>query len=246
MAAVTALKETALSLTRLAALALSLAFPQAAAAGTALVYDGPGLCDGCAEAAAAAVRLAGLDVVLAGPEALEADRLEGFDLVVVGGAEATMDIRRGMTKAQFRALRDYVRDGGRYLGLCAGAYLAGEVLDDAGRVPGLRLFDGDAYPASPYAARVEPVTWDGRVVALYTQEAAGFQLGPRFRGEIVATYADGAPAAILARAGAGAIGLSGPHPEATADWLEADGLAPAPLPGPALAAEFIAALMTLR
>jgi len=240
------LKGTALALTRLAALALALAFPQVAAAGTALVYDGPGLCDGCAEAAAAAVRLAGLDVVMAGPEALEPDRLQRFDLVVVGGAEATLDIRRGMTKAQFRALRNYVRDGGRYLGLCAGAYLAGAVLDDAGRVPGLRLFDGDAYPASPYAARVEPVTWNGRVVALYTQEAAGFELGSGFDGEIVATYADGSPAAVLARSGAGAIGLSGPHPEATADWLKADGLPPAPLPGPALAAEFIAALMALR
>ena len=98
------MKGTALSLTRLAALALSLAFPQAAVAGTALVYDGPGLCDGCVEAAAAAARLAGLDVVMAGPEALERDRLDGIDLVVVGGAEATVDIRRGMTKAQFRAL----------------------------------------------------------------------------------------------------------------------------------------------
>ena len=151
---------TVLSLPRLAALVLSLAFPQAAAAGTALVYDGPGLCEGCAEAAAAAVRQAGLKAVLAGPEALDPDRLEGFDLVVVGGAEATLDIRRGMSRAQFRALRNYVRGGGRYLGLCAGAYLAGEVLDDAGRVPGLRLFDGDAYPASPYAARVEPVMWE--------------------------------------------------------------------------------------
>lgn len=246
MAAVTILKGTALSLTRLAAFALSLAFPQAAAAATALVYDGPGICDGCAEAAAAAVRLAGLAVVMAGPEALNPSRLSEIDLVVVGGAEDTVDIRRGMTKAQFRALRDHVRGGGRYLGLCAGAYLAGDVLDDDGRVAGLRLFDGDAYPASPYAARVAPVTWRGKVVALYTQEAAGFQLGPHFQGEIVATYADGAPAAILARAGAGAIALSGPHPEATADWLEADGLPPATLPGPAFAAEFVAALIALR
>gem|GEM_PF-3132229 len=170
-----------MTLTRMAALLLSLIFPQAAAAEVALVYDGPGICDGCAQDAAAAVRLAGLTVFMAGPAALNPDRLGKVDLVVVGGAEDTVEIRRGMTKAQFRALREYVRGGGHYLGLCAGAYLAGDVLNDEGRVAGLRLFDGDAYPASPYAARVEPVTWRGKVVPFYTQEAAGFSSVPTFR-----------------------------------------------------------------
>lgn len=230
---------------RLTALLLALS-PFPALAQTALVYDGPGACDGCAEAAAEAVRLAGIEVVMAGAEALHPALLEGIDLVVVGGAEVTMDIRQDLTDAQFQALRDYVLGGGRYLGICAGAYLAGYSIDDEGRIPGLRLFDGETWPATPVPAEVVPVTWQGEVVPLYAQEAARFELGADFAGEVVATFADGAPAAILARSGEGAIALSGPHPEATAEWLEAGGLPPAALPGPALAADLVAALMALR
>jgi glutamine amidotransferase-like uncharacterized protein len=42
--------------------------------------------------------------------------------------------------------------------------------------------------------------------------------------ETVALYSDGSVAAVLAGYGKGKAFVSGPHPEATIDWLEEDGL----------------------
>lgn len=104
----------------------------------------------------------------------------------------------------------------------------------------------DAFAYSPFAARVETVTWQGQPLRMYTQEAPGFELDDDFAGKIVAHYADGTPAALLVRHGKGQVALSGPHPEATADWLAADNLPPEPLPGPDLAADFLRLAISRR
>jgi len=44
---------------------------------------------------------------------------------------------------------------------------------------------------------------------------------------VLATYDNGLPAAVVAPFGRGAVGVVGPHPEASADWYAAYGL---PLP----------------
>ncbi|MBB1497170.1 BPL-N domain-containing protein [Paracoccus sp. MC1862] len=208
-------------------------------AGTALVYDGPGTCDGCAEAMAETARRAGLTPRLVGPEGLDPRVLETAEVVIVGGGDDMDVLREGIGDRRLRGLADWVARGGRYMGVCAGGYLAGRTLDDAGEVPGPDLIQGDSVTSTPFAARVETVTWRGRKLRMYTQEAPGFELDDDFAGEVVARYADGTPAALLVPHGKGLVAVSGPHPEATADWLEGDGLPPEPLPGPDFAAEFL-------
>lgn len=206
---------------------------------TALVYDGPGTCDGCAEAMAEAARRAGLTPRLVGPEGLDPRVLETAEVVIVGGGDDMDVLREGIGDRRLQGLADWVAQGGRYMGVCAGGYLAGRTLDDAGEVPGPDLIQGDSVTATPLAARVETVTWRGRKLRMYTQEAPGFELDDDFAGEVVARYADGTPAALLVPYGEGLVAVSGPHPEATADWLEGDGLPLEPLPGPDFAAEFL-------
>jgi hypothetical protein len=41
---------------------------------------------------------------------------------------------------------------------------------------------------------------------------------------VLATYGNGLPAAVIAPFGAGAVGVVGPHPEATPDWFSDVGL----------------------
>ena len=223
---------------------LALAAPAVAGeTGTALVYRGPGACAGCPEAAAAIARDAGLGVAFIGPAEVTPGRLRGAAVYVQGGGEDSLILRAALGPEGMAAIADYVRAGGRYWGLCAGAYLAGDSLDDAGIVPGLRLFAGDAVPYSPQAARVETVIWQGAPQPLYLQEAPAFDLAPEAGATIIARYAGGAVAAFQAPAGRGWIALSGPHPEATPDWLADDGLPDQPLAPPVLATLMLQALL---
>ncbi len=128
-------------------------------------------------------------------------------------------------------LRNFVQGGGRYLGFCLGGYLAGAT-------PGFGLLPGDTdqYIASRGARTrsdadtVLTVQWDGHDRAMFFQDGPCFLLdsdqGP---ADVVARYENGLPAAVVAPFGSGAVGVVGPHPEASPDWFVDAGL---PVPNP--------------
>jgi glutamine amidotransferase-like uncharacterized protein len=204
--------------------------PAADVGGLALVYRGPAATSGCPEAVAAALERSGRgwDVRFVGPR-------EDLDLEPGVLARAVLyaqpgggTLRRGYRRMRRRAplIRDFVRSGGRYLGFCLGGYLAGET-------PGFGLLPGDAdrWISSPGARprsagdAVVTVTWRGRARRVFFQDGPWFDLDPR-RGpaEVLATYPNGLPAAVVAPFGRGVVGVVGPHPEAPASWYTDAGL----------------------
>jgi len=137
-------------------------------------------------------------------------------------------------------VRDYVRAGGRYLGICMGGYLAGSTTSGGG----LRLLPGDSdgYVGSAGADvattddTLVRVTWLGgsrpRPRTMFFQDGPYFQLSdprtdPRARAAVVLARYHGAgrPIAMMVVSyGRGRVGVSGPHPEATPLWYTANGL----------------------
>lgn len=210
----------------------------------ALVYKGPGACDGCPEAAGVVAERLGLAVrYVSGPD-ITADLLGRAAVYIQGGGDDALDIKRSLTDAQIDLLRRYVADGGRYWGICAGAYFSAASIDDDGKVEGLKLFRGDTEPYSGSAAKVEKVRWAGAWRWMYLQDAPRFVLEPYADAEVLATYRTGAPAAIVAPYGRGWVSLSGPHPEATEDWLRDDALDDPGLAGPELADRMLRDLLS--
>jgi glutamine amidotransferase-like uncharacterized protein len=217
----------------------------------ALVYRGPASTPGCPEAVADALARSRWDfeVRFAGPK--ESLRL-GPDILARAALYAQPgggSLRRAYRKVRRHApdIRDFVRGGGRYLGFCLGGYLAGET-------PGFGLLPGDAdrYITSPGAELARPddavvtVDWAGRRRRLFFQDGPWFHLDPaRGHADVLARYANGRPAAVVAPFGGGAVGVVGPHPEASADWFDDSGL-PVPRDLRAdLAQDLIDATMTL-
>lgn len=203
--------------------------------GLALVYRGPAALPGCPEAVANLLRRSrwNFDVHYVGPkENLELRRKTLAEAVLYaqpGGGELEPAYRKLRKRAP--AISDFVRGGGRYLGFCLGGYLAGET-------PGFGLLPGDTdqYIASAMASRrtdkntLVDVTWAGRRRRLFFQDGPYFVLdSSRGRADVVAHYDNGLPAAVVARCGGGAVGVVGPHPEATPDWFTDAGL---PVPRP--------------
>jgi hypothetical protein len=178
----------------------------------------------CADALAEALetsrwRFATRFVGPAGGSPMSAEALGGARLYAQpGGGELEPAYRR--LRRHRDDVRAYVAEGGHYLGVCLGGYLAGAT-------PGFDLLPGDAdrYIDQPEACiqradeDVVPVVWRYRRRALY------FQDGPCFivdgdGAEVLARYPEGAVAALVAAFGRGRVGVVGPHPEAPADWFD--------------------------
>lgn len=134
-------------------------------------------------------------------------------LIVPGGNFITMgaslppDVRERVHEA--------VQEGLNYLGICAGAFLAGQA-----SYPSLHLTPGvhfDFYAAARMGLRKTAVaigTPDGVVRDQYWED------GPQLSGwgAAVARYADGTPAVVEGQSGRGWVLLTGIHPEAPDNW----------------------------
>lgn len=195
----------------------------------ALVYRGPASLPGCSEAVAGLLEGSrwGFDVRYTGPREeipLSAEALAGAAVYAQPGGG---DLDRGYRhlKRHRDLLRDFVARGGRYLGFCLGGYLAGAT-------PGFALLPGDTdqYIATPGATvddeedTLVDVRWRGRDRSVFFQDGPCFLLEPGNRAGVLATYPNGAVAALVTPYGAGRVAVVGPHPEATDDWFTDAGL----------------------
>jgi glutamine amidotransferase-like uncharacterized protein len=193
----------------------------------ALVYRGPGGCPSCSDAAADLLRSTGRGFRIrfvgpAEPLQLTAATLRTADLYVQPGGDGTLEQAYAALGSRAADVRAFVAAGGRYLGLCMGGYLAGHG-------PGFDLLPGDAdqFITQPDAGvttaadTVVQVSWRHRPRFMYFQDGPFFVVDGGARGvDVLATYANGEISALVAPYGRGYVAVSGPHPEATADWYE--------------------------
>ena len=118
-------------------------------------------------------------------------------------------------KAQ-NSVADYVEHGGRYLGICMGAYWAGsyyfDLLDGVEPVQYIKRPTSDIKRSY---ATVAPVTWNGQSENIFFYDGCAL-IGDTKKFNTIATYANGDPAAIIQ----GRVGIMGPHPESLKYWFE--------------------------
>ena len=202
----------------------------------ALVYRGPAGCPGCSEAVAALLHSSkwGFDVKYVGPnERLSiADglKLPNVKLYAQPGGDDSLSQAYRRLSSDARDIQNFVKNGGRYLGICLGGYLAGAT-------PGFNLLPGDTdeFITSPGATvkntkdTTVDVNWRGQSRSMYFQDGPYFILNRGASGvTVLATYTNGEIAAMVAPYGKGKVGGSGPHPEAVRSWYSAYNL---PYPG---------------
>ena len=136
-------------------------------------------------------------------------------LVVPGGN--FIDMSASLTSQTTARIRDAVQHGLNYLGICAGAFLAG---DGRGYYNALDLTSGVRFGF--YAAENEGIR---KAAVLVTGVNASsiehyWEDGPELTGwgAVVAKYPDGTPAVVEGTAGQGWVVLAGIHPEAPEAW----------------------------
>ena len=141
-------------------------------------------------------------------------QMRAYRLLIVPGGNF-IDIGNGLTPVATANIRNAVQNGLNYLGVCAGAFLAGD-----SPTKGLNLTSGVKFGF--YAAEDHGI----RKAAVPIAVAGGTTLehywedGPQLSGwgTVVGKYPDGTPAIVQGTCGSGWVILSGVHPEAPASW----------------------------
>ena len=156
---------------------------------------------------------------------INAQQLAGVEAYVMPGGYSTFQ-RHALGQVGTTALRQFVDQGGRYLGICAGGYVAAKDVhwEDKHYPYPLELFDGtaegalDSIAAWPRdAAVVLKLTKAGKSRGL-SEAAEGtfyYKGGPHFHGgtnvTVLATYPNGTAAIIARPYGKGEVVLNGIH-----------------------------------
>ncbi len=195
------------------------------------VYRGPAACEDCSQTAKQAIeRLGGhyqVDFVGAHERRdITANTLARYDVYVQpGGGQDIPGALRALGERRVTAIREFVRHGGRYLGLCMGAYLAdasniGLIDDDLDAEVGRPGFEADTIDD-----QAVDTWWHGRRNSVFYQDGPYFPAASASPGyQPIATYANGDVAAARYRFGHGRVLLTGPHPEADETWFDAAGI----------------------
>ena len=192
------------------------------------VFNGAGTCPGCAETVAVLFVGRGDSVIYLDQHSLTAASLGRLDVYVQpGGSDDVAETLDALSSAQIDALRRFVSRGGRYLGICAGAYLAARYTSKAEGRPAFGLVPIDEMPAEVETAAPSLVAihWGTQRRMVYNQSSP--HMGTRAPGgvRVLARYVSTHRIAALAgRFGRGKVVLIGPHLEADESWYADDGL----------------------
>jgi glutamine amidotransferase-like uncharacterized protein len=146
---------------------------------------------------------------------LEADFFDDVDMICVPGGFGDAESFDYLLSENGTRIKEFVQQGGAYLGICMGAYWAGQYYLDI-----LEGVDAEQYITRPKTDTRRPhaknidVTWRGQPTKMYFYDGCALVGNGNF--ETVATYANGDAMAIIQNR----IGLIGCHPESEKHWYE--------------------------
>jgi Biotin-protein ligase, N terminal len=146
---------------------------------------------------------------------LEDNFFDDVDTIVIPGGFGDASSFDRAFRHNGNRVRDFVKQGGNYLGICMGAYWAGkyyfDILDNIDAVQYLNQPGTDT--RRPHAKNIS-ITWQGIDTNMFWYD--GCALVGNGKCDTVATYANGDAMAIIQNN----IGLIGCHPESEQFWYD--------------------------
>jgi glutamine amidotransferase-like uncharacterized protein len=151
-------------------------------------------------------------------DAMNQSQIQAYRLLIVPGGNF-VDMGNSLTAGTTANVRNAVKAGLSYLGICAGGFLAGSIpapYKSFGLTPGVHFGFYSAEKNGIRKAVVRITTAEGSALDQYWED------GPELSGwgDTVATYPDGKPAVAEGLSGNGWVVLAGIHPEAPETWRQ--------------------------
>ena len=140
---------------------------------------------------------------------------DDVDMVCVPGGIGDADLFDKLMQYNCQHIRRFVRAGGKYLGICMGAYWAGphyfNILDRVRPIQYIRRPNTDTRRPHPKA---QPVLWKGQEERMFFYDGCALVGSGIDSSKIWSLYPNGDPMAVIQ----GRIGLIGCHPESQEYW----------------------------
>jgi len=137
-------------------------------------------------------------------------------IIFPGGIGDSDSMYRFFSRRTGNKIAKYIEDGGRYLGICMGAYWADQwyfdLIDDIRAVQYIKQPNADIRRSY---GTVAPVVWNDTPIKMYFYDGCAL-IGDESKFKVIARYANGDPMAIIK----GRVGLIGCHPESSQYWYE--------------------------
>ncbi len=147
---------------------------------------------------------------------LEDNFFDDVDMVCFPGGIGDSDSWNYLLKSHVDGIRKFIAGGGRYLGICMGAYWAGtdyfDILNDVGISQYITRPNTDT--RRPHAKQMK-VTWDDKPEELFFYDGCAI-FGDESKYDVIARYPNGDAMSIIQNR----IGLIGCHPEAEQHWYQ--------------------------
>lgn len=147
---------------------------------------------------------------------LEDGFFDDVDIVAFPGGFGNSDAYDYLLRNNADLVREFVQKGGKYLGICMGAYWAGSyylnLLDSVDAVQYYKQPTADT--RRPHTKAIS-VTWNGQTNKMFFNDGCAL-VGDASKFTTVATYANGDAMAIIQ----GRLGLIGCHPESEKFWYD--------------------------
>jgi len=151
-----------------------------------------------------------------GKNLLETVFFDDVDIIAVPGGVGDSQSYNHIFKHNAEPVRNFVTQGGKYLGICMGAYWAGsyylDILDGVDAVQYITQPNTDT--RRPHAKDID-ITWLGQPEKMFFYDGCAL-VGDHRKFETIATYANGDSMAIIQDN----IGLIGCHPESQPFWYD--------------------------
>jgi putative intracellular protease/amidase len=150
-----------------------------------------------------------------GINALEDNFFDDVDIIAVPGGFGDASSFKQAFKYNGKRIIEFVAEGGKYLGICMGAYWAGRhyfnILKDVDAVQYIRQPKTDT--RRPHAKNIS-IKWKGTLTNMFWYDGCALVGDGKYK--TVATYANGNAMAIIQNN----IGLIGAHPESEEFWYD--------------------------
>ena len=147
---------------------------------------------------------------------VEPDFFNDVDIIAIPGGVGDASSFKKLFQENGKRVEEFVNDGGRYLGICMGAYWAGKhYFDLLNRVDAVQyITQPETDTRRPHAKAIK-TEWLGQEERMFFYDGCAF-VGSGYY-DTVAKYANDDPMAIYQDR----IGLIGCHPESEVHWYEA-------------------------
>ena len=147
---------------------------------------------------------------------VEDDFFDSVDIVAVPGGFGDADSFGCLFKANQESVKKFVSNGGKYLGICMGAYWAGSYyLDLLNSVDAVQyITQPNTDTRRPHAKNID-IVWQGHPNRMFFYDGCAL-VGDSSKFNTIATYANGDAMAIIQNN----VGLIGCHPESEQFWYD--------------------------